>query len=884
MSEKKSEKTSSRSEIELKYHALFEQSPDGILLIDTKGNLLDFNKSAHLQLGYTREEFAKLRIADLDPVDTQEDIEKSIREILKKGRWDHLVKHRTKNGEIRDVHVISQVITISGQKVFHTIWRDITEQKRIQKEMDLFSHLINKSSEAILVNDARTSRYIAANDSACASLGYTREELFKKGVIDIEKTFPDLSAWLEHVEEVKKKGYLLLEGINKRKDGTTFPVEVNVSYIVLESGEYMVAVVRDITERKEAEQKLRKSEERLAKAQELAHVGNWEWNVVKNELFWSDEVYRIYGRDPENFTPTFEEVRKAMHPDDLKLFMNAVEAALSEDRHFEMNYRLRRPDGTERTVHTIGSVSRDSKGKPLIKHGVVQDITEYKEIEEALRSSREFISSILNTVDEAFIVIDRNYRILLANNAYIRQSNVNADGIIGKHCYETSHKSSKPCYEGEEECPVRYSFEKGLPHTCLHRHPDGKGGNMYVEIKAYPMRDSSGNVDTVIEVANNITDKYLLQEQILRTQKLEAVGILAGGIAHDFNNLLQGIFGYISIAKMNLAQKEKALSMLEQAERALNTSVNLTTQLLTFSKGGKPLKRRLFLQQAIETSVKFALSGSRSDYRISFGEALWPVEADEGQISQVIQNIVLNASEAMPGGGTVGISVTNLELEKGSKLPEGGKFLRISISDAGIGIPEQYISKIFDPYFTTKQTGSGLGLATSYSIVRNHNGYIEVNSTPNIGSTFHIYLPAVEIEEERTDSIPAVSAGRKGRVLVMDDEDIVRKLLLTMMEVLGHEAECVEKGEDAIGKYREAKNSGKPYDLVILDLTVKGGMGGEETIKKILEIDPGAKAIVSSGYAETPVISDYRAYGFTAFLSKPYNVDELREKLNSVLG
>ena len=390
----------------------------------------------------------------------------------------------------------------------------------------------------------------------------------------------------------------------------------------------------------------------------------------------------------------------------------------------------------------------------------------------------------------------------------------------------------------------------------------------------------------MIETINNITEKYLLEEERLKTQKLESIGILAGGIAHDFNNLLQGVFGYISMAKMTHDDKEKSLAMLNQAEEALHMTVNLTTQLLTFSKGGKPVKKLIRLEPTIENALKFALSGSNTDYHLDIAPDLWNVEADAGQLAQVIQNIVLNANEAMAGRGTITVTVRNLDIHKNTnhRLPKGGSFVRIDIQDIGTGISEQHLAKIFDPYFTTKQKGSGLGLATSYSIIRNHGGVIEVSSELNKGPTFTIYLPAAKgVEmEARATSAPTVEA-KKGRILIMDDEDLVRYIASEMLVSIGHEVQSAGDGEKAIELFRDARESGKPFDLLILDLTVKGGMGGEETIQKILEIDPDVKAVVSSGYADSTIVANYEKFGFSGFLNKPYQINALKDCINKLM-
>ncbi|MBA4372323.1 MAG: hypothetical protein C0402_05625 [Thermodesulfovibrio sp.] len=514
---------------------------------------------------------------------------------------------------------------------------------------------------------------------------------------------------------------------------------------------------------------------------------------------------------------------------------------------------------------------------------MVEDVTDRKRAEEKLRQSEEFVRRILDTVDEGFIVIDRDYRILTANKAYCSQIGDCGEKIIGSHCYEKTHNKSRPCHEEGEECAVRQVFETGKPHTTLHRHKDTDGSILYAETKAYPIYDASGAVSSVIETIANITEKHLLEEERLKTQKLESIGTLAGGIAHDFNNLLQGVFGYISMARMTIDRKEKALSMLDQAEEALHLSVNLTTQLLTFSKGGKPVKKLTKILPIVENAVKFALSGSHTSYRMENPADLWSVEADGGQLAQVIQNIVLNANEAMSGSGTVAVSLANMEIPKDvvAGLPDGGPFVRIAIQDSGIGIPEENLARIFDPYFTTKPKGGGLGLATSYSIIRNHGGVIEVKSVLGRGTEFTIYLPASSAAGVEAGTTVSQAVGtKKGRILLMDDEDMVRNVAREMIAALGHEAVCAEDGQKAIDLFRQAKETGTPYDLVILDLTVKGGMGGEEAIKAIRDIDPVVKAVVSSGYADSPVIADYRAHGFSAVLSKPYRIDSLQHCLN----
>jgi nitrogen-specific signal transduction histidine kinase/ActR/RegA family two-component response regulator len=407
-----------------------------------------------------------------------------------------------------------------------------------------------------------------------------------------------------------------------------------------------------------------------------------------------------------------------------------------------------------------------------------------------------------------------------------------------------------------------------------------------VETKAFPIKDDSGATISVIETLNNITEKHLLEEERLKTQKLESIGTLAGGIAHDFNNLLQGIFGYIAMAKLCLDEKDRALAMIEQAEKALQQSVSLTTQLLTFSRGGKPVREPLALGPVVENAVKFALSGSHNDYRLALDPGLWLVDADAGQLGQVIQNVAINADQAMPLGGCVEITARNVP-PSDPDLPLGlerRNHVMLSVRDSGIGIPESDLDRIFDPYFTTKERGSGLGLATSYSIVRNHHGRIFARSKTGEGSTIFIFLPATEAVA-RTPQHPATTAGaRAARILVMDDEAIVRDIAVQLLSFLGHTVAAADRGEAAIVAFQAARDAGCPFDVVILDLTVRGGMGGAPTVARLREIDPDVRAVASSGYSDDAALSDHRAQGFAAFLKKPYTLKQLQDVLNTVVG
>jgi signal transduction histidine kinase/ActR/RegA family two-component response regulator len=383
----------------------------------------------------------------------------------------------------------------------------------------------------------------------------------------------------------------------------------------------------------------------------------------------------------------------------------------------------------------------------------------------------------------------------------------------------------------------------------------------------------------------DISEKRKSEEELLRSQNLESLGLLAGGIAHDFNNLLTGVMGNISLAVGYLDPGHRACSRLEAAMVASSRARELTRQLLTFSQGGTPVKKTSSIRELLTDSVMFALRGSKALCRFSIPEDLWHTDVDAGQIHQVINNLVINAVQAMPDGGTLQVEVANVTVREmdGFSL-ENGRYVRIAVRDTGIGIPQEYLQKIFDPYFTTKETGTGIGLATSYSIVRKHGGAMTVESDVGVGSTFRFYLPA----SLRMPDVPQETDERDffgtGRILVMDDDDLIRDLAGELLTMLGCEVAFAKDGDEAVRVYRESLISEHPFNAVIMDLTIPGGMGGKDTMAKLRGIDPGVKAIVSSGYSNDPIMAEYENHGFAGVLPKPYDANDVRRLLRRILS
>lgn len=502
------------------------------------------------------------------------------------------------------------------------------------------------------------------------------------------------------------------------------------------------------------------------------------------------------------------------------------------------------------------------------------EVTLKKTLEMA-ESEQSKSNAILAAIGDGISIQDRNLKVIYQNEIH--------RGLIGDHlgefCYEAYEGNKEPC----QGCPVVASFEDGKVHTAERSNETDKG-TLHVEITASPLISQSGEVVAGIEVVRDVTNRKRMTEEIIRGQKLESIGLLAGGIAHDFNNLLTALLGNISLAKIYAAGNDKTIAKLTAAEKASLRARDLTQQLLTFSRGGAPAMKSMIINELVRDSCNFSLYGTRVKCSFAMAEDLWAVKVDQGQLSQVVNNLVINAEQAMPQGGLLSVTTGNLSLaENNPMLLAPGRYVRLTFADQGHGIAAEDLPRIFDPFYSTKPDGSGLGLATAFSIVKNHGGHISVDSGPDDGTTFMVYLPAtddpVEVQPAKDEEVFRGT----GKVLVMDDEEPVRILAGEMLQHLGYKAVLAESGDEALRLYKSAFEKNDPFVAAILDLTVPGGMGGSDTGKKLLAIDPEAKILISSGYANDPVMAFYEKHGFSGIIPKPYKIAELSKKLHELL-
>jgi PAS domain S-box-containing protein len=873
-----------RGDCEARYETIVRTAMNGFWLVDADGRFLDVNDAYCRMTGYSREEMLGMRVSDIEAKEAREEVAGHMRKVAEHGHDRFETRHRCRDGRIIDLEVSANYLDSGGGRFF-VFLRDLTGPRKNDAKLRVLSSAVEQSGTAVLITDAAgVIEYV--NPQFSAMTGYSASELLgrkpsilKSGVhgaafyADIWKTITsgrpwrgdicnrkkngelywelrrispimDASGEITHyvsiqIEDIERKkaeealkeselryrmlhlasfdgiimadssgkisecnpsaerifGYghggmngmaltelmperlrarylagferflltgekngqnILVETEGIKKSGEEFPVEIIVNSLYVNSKLFITVTVRDISERKKTEEKLRKSEERLAEAQRIARIGNWEWDIAAGLVWWSDEVYRVFGFQPHEVDATYETFINAVHPEDRERVRRSLDDAIHNKAPYRVQHRIVLPGGDVRIIHGRGEVEFDGNGAPVRMMGTAQDITECK----------------------------------------------------------------------------------------------------------------------------------IMETEIHKAQKLESLGVLAGGIAHDFNNILTGIVGNVFLMKKAAPATDNAIAeRLGVIDSAVTRAKGLTQKLLTFSSGGAPVKVAVDLAKAATETARLVFSGSRVTFGVDAQNGLWTVEADEGQIDQVFQNICANALQAMPEGGRLNIRLEN-RLDAGELPLPAGRYVKITLADNGPGIPNEHIPRIFDPFFTTKAGGNGLGLSICFSIIKKHSGFMKADSSAMGGAAFSIYLPAMQTTgaKETEASAPRQRLDAPRRILVMDDEEMVRDTALAILTELGYKVVLAPGGREALELYNEAMKAGTPFDLVIMDLTVQDGMGGNEAIGKLLSLDPEATAIVSSGYCNSPIMSDYKKYGFKGVLQKPYDVDEFSAVVKKALG
>jgi PAS domain S-box-containing protein len=869
-------------ESEERFQTVIENLPLGVCLHDLNGNMTLVNKALCELTGYSEEELLTMNVQEVDHLSASRDDRHNLWLKLNKGGHDYLEStlHR-KDGSTFPAVIYLNAINLKDEPMILAITQDVTERRnaieKLKESEERFQTVIENVPHGVCVHDL-DGRIRLVNKATYDLTGYRREEMLNMNISDIEPGVRNRLDMQKLWRKIKKEGYARIEDIHHRKNGSSFPVEIYTSAIRLKGEPMILAIVNNITERKKALEKLKESEERFQTVIENLPLGVSVHGTDGKILLVNKTMCDLTGYTKEELLSlnVGDIDRQSITRNDRENLWKKLKK--SDSVRFESAHY--RKDGSTYPAEIYLSAIT-IHGKPMLV-GIAQDVTSRKEAIKKIKESEEKYKNLHESMRDAFVHVDMEGKIVEFNKHFLdilgytekEIKNLNWEDITPKkwHEMETNIINEQIIKEGYSEVYEKEYIKKD-------------GTIIPVELRTFLLKNSENNPEGMWAIVRDISGRKKAEEELRKIERLESLGVLAGGIAHDFNNLLTGILGNLSLAQMG--KGEDSEEILEEAKQASIQAKNLTQQLLTFSKGGEPIKGKVNVGEIIRKSAEFSLHGSNVKCEFRFARDLWETEVDKGQMAQVIDNLVINAKQAMPKGGKIRIKAENFILDENKSLPiPKDKYIKITLQDEGIGVPEEYLPKIFDPYFSTKQEGSGLGLATVYSVIQKHGGHITVESQAGIGTSFCIYLPAIkekkakEIKEEK----PKKPLSGAGKILIMDDEKIVRKAVGGMLQRLGYTVESAEKGEEAISIYKKAMESGEPFDAVILDLTVPGGMGGKDTIDKLLRVDPEVKAIVSSGYSTDPIMANHEKYGFKAVVAKPFDLKDLNETIKKVLG
>ena len=779
------------------------------------------------------------------------------------------------------------------------VWRvvgtlqDITAQKLLEQQLSeseaKYRFIVEHARELFLVVNLKENKFEFVSPAITNILGYSPDALTDSHTMSAyvhDEDKPQLEKRIENIRRAFKdhqKELPYFEARYRHKDGHYVWLQTSGRIIYDDDGmpSMFIDLARDITARKNAETALRLSEE---KHRLLLEKTSEKFIAISPEgkyHFVNHAYAEAYGRTPEEMIG--KTLWDVFPHDEAQKRLASIQQTVAKKRRTGFEIKSLLPTGETKYFQSLLEPVYEESGQLLWVLGIVMDVTERRQSEEALRLSESRLKQAqkfarigswswhikTNQLEWS----DEMYAIFGLDKEIVSQG---LEEVLAR----AIHPQDRAIAEAFNLSVVR--DKKPMPIEYRVIWPDNTVHTIWSEAGDLVL-DDDGNPELLMGIAQDITERRQIEEALMNTQKLESLGALAGGIAHDFNNLLSGIFGFIDIAAA-ITTEEKVGQYLTKTLGTLERARALTGQLLTFAKGGAPNKKLQRLPEFIEATATFALSGSSVSCRFNIPTDLWECEFDENQIGQVIDNIVINAQHAMPTGGKIEIVAQNQHIAHNAHPSlEEGNYVQIAIRDEGIGIPESILSKIFDPFFSTKTRGHGLGLAMCHSIITRHGGHIGVQSEPGIGSTFTFYLPAEsELTAPESDLPVAVHRG-SGDILLMDDEAVIRDTIDAMLSDMGYSVHCVRSSDAAIEAFINKHQSQSPFCALIFDLTIPGEPGGKETIVEIRRVDKDTPAFVLSGYADDPVMANPANYGFTASIRKPFRRAELAKLLNKYI-
>ena len=870
------------SEFEVKFKDIVEFVNESIAFSDYNDKLVYFNEKFSNLLNYPNNELIGYKVKDFISEEFKDQFKKETNERERgKEASKYEVAFKTKDGRKVFVIISAKGLYDSNGKFLGSlaILTDITQIRDMEKR---YHTLFETANDSIFLMD--NDIFIDCNQKTLELFNCKREEIINQHPYRFSPEFqPDGMTSKEKAEKYITKAFSgepqFFEWLHSTLDGTPFFAEVTLNLIELKGKKFLQAIVRDITERKLVEKVTKEKNEMYKQLFNSYPLPTYAWDYVGDDFklvrindaadrYTDGKLRNLMGMLASQF------FTKRGFNDLFKTMMKSFKEKSSTSAEFDYTFLS---SGKRSYIEAhFAYVPPNS----ILLH--TKDIAERKFAEKQLEEEKERLSVTLASIGDGVITTDIDGKIVLYNRVAEKLTGYNQKETISRDINDILNITDTISNERFEFNKLsKFELSDNLKLTNKF------GGKKEIAIKGNPILDKSEKKIGEIIVIRDNEEKKRLEREILKTQKMESISILAGGIAHDFNNILTAILGNLSIAKIEINNKESTLGkIIDQTIKATYRANKLTKQLLTFSKGGTPVKKTISIKELIEETTNFALRGSKSRSFIRIAPDLWNVDIDEGQISQVINNIVLNADQSMPNGGNIIVEAKNIVIENTVEDPSlsGDFFVQISIMDQGIGIPDEYITKIFDPYFTTKQKGSGLGLSVCYSIIKNHGGRITVDSVSGQGSIFYIILPAASTKtQENHEIVEKPLLKGMGTIMVMDDEKYIQKLLLKLLNRLGYNVIITSEGKEFLKVYRNMKDSQQEVSCVIMDLTISGGMGGKDTIKNLREFDDVVKVIVSSGYSNDPIMADYKKYGFNGVLPKPFSINDLSDLLGRIL-
>ncbi|MCC7202206.1 MAG: PAS domain S-box protein [Nitrospirae bacterium] len=746
--------------------------------------------------------------------------------------------------------------------------------------------LINLSNDAIFVVAPETSRLLYVNDMACKNLGYTGEELLSMHVTDFEDNIPNHKSWINHVTKVRETGSLIMEGNHKRRDKTIFPVEVSIRYVERPDMDYMVVMVRDISDRKKAETELKNEKDRLINILDNMDDGAYIVNQTHDIEYINPVIKREFGNDISKKCYDFFYGRNTVCP-----WCKNKEVFKGKSVKWEFTF-----EDKQRTYELFDMPIRNADGT-ISKFEIFHDISERRRAEAALIQSEKRFRTLVETIPYGIQENDNDGNVTFSNDSHCKILGYTRDEMQGKPIGEFLRTE-------EERINLRQLLkhlikEQPVPSPHITKNRTKDGSIIDVKVDWNYKRNSAGDVTGFIAVITDITEQIKaeearerLQAQLLHSQKMEAIGRLAGGIAHDFGNILTAISNFSSLGiKGTRESAPYACNIFDHINTASFRAMNLIRQLLTFSRKDFTRIVNTDLNKIINDLFDMLnhIIGEDINIVTECGSGLWSISGDSGKLEQVITNLIVNSRDAMPGGGTITIRTGNIVIDnaerQGIPYSREGQFVRLSVEDTGVGISRKNMDHIFEPFFTTKKSGfsSGLGLSVVYAIINDHKGWINVKSEEGAGTIFEVYLPAVadSCEPCAEKKLSEESRGIRGeRILLVEDDSIVRISTRMALEKEGYEVFEAENSAEALKIFQEENGR---FNIVMSDLILPGH-NGLHLIKELLKINPGLKAILNSGYIDKPIDKSEIEKSGILFLSKPYDIKDVLTAIREIMN